>query len=274
MPSDNLFHEDAPLISVSNQSAEGNTRTCTTKDKPGGRSFGAARRLGPALAIALGGAMFGPLNGPAAAQMMLYENRLPDGFAYVRFVNTLPEAVTVKPVGFGDPVALGKGESDRVSAYYTVEKVTGRRLEIDLTGTGTTGHATFELKPAAFHTILIGREPNGASAKVVTDQAEMNQNRARLAFYNAVPGCVSATLQTASGGPSVFTGIASGAMRGRSVNPSSDVRLKAACGANPVAASLNVGRLEAGGQYSIWLMAPSGTPVAFLSENAIAPYLR
>ena len=228
----------------------------------------------PALAAVLGAAaLVGSVAGPAAAQVMLYENRLPDGFAYVRFVNTLPDAVTVKPAGFGDPVSLGKGEADRVSAYYTVEKVGGRKLEVDFADCAV-GHAMFELKPAVFHTVLIGREGAGGTAKVVADQSEINQSRARLAFYNAVPGCASAALQAAPGNASVFNGIAPGTMRGRSVNPSSDVHVKASCGANASAASLDLGRLDAGGQYSVWLMAPAGTPIAFRSDNMIAPYLR
>lgn len=235
----------------------------------------AGRTRSAAFAAALGtvAGFLASSAGSAAAQTMLYENRLPDGFAYVRFVNTLSDAVTVKPAGFGDAVTLGKGEADRVSAYYTVEKVTGRKLEVDLAD-GAVGHAAFELKPAVFHTILIGREGAGGTAKVVADQSEINQNRARLAFYNAVPGCASAALQAEPGNSSVFNGIAPGTMRGRSVNPSPDVHVKASCGASVSSASLDLGRLEAGGQYSIWLMAPAGTPIAFRSDNMIAPYLR
>ena len=237
--------------------------------RPAGPTWAAA-----VLTAALGTAAFlGSSAGPAAAQVMLYENRIPDGFAYVRFANTLSDAVTVKPAGFGDVVTLGKGEADRVSAYYTVEKVAGRKLEVDLAD-GAVGRAAFELKPAAFHTVLIGREGTGGTAKVVADQSEINQNRARLAFYNAVPGCASAALQAEPGNASVFNGIAPGTMRGRSVNPSPDVHVKASCGSGASSTSLDLGRLEAGGQYSVWLMAPAGAPIAFRSENMIAPYLR
>lgn len=233
--------------------------------------WGAAGR---ALLLACGATIASvALVAPVRAQVLLYENRLPDGFAYVRFANTLPEALTIKPAGFADTVTLGNEGASRVSPYYTVEKVAGRALSIDLTTGGTSGHAVFELKPAVFHTVLIGRDDKGTDAKVVADQSEINQTRARLAFYNAVPDCTAAGLQLDPGGSAVFSGIAPGSMRGRSVNPAAKARVKAACGASR-STSLDLGRLDAGGQYSIWLMAPSGPTVAFMSENTIAPYLR
>lgn len=210
---------------------------------------------------------------PANAQMMLYENRLPDGFAYVRFVNTLSDALTVKPDGFGDPVTLGTDGATRISPYYTVEKVAGRSLAVDLSAAKAAGHTVFDLKPGGFNTVLIGMEGTAAVTKVVTDQAEVNQTRARLAFYNAVPDCATAGLQLDPGGSSVFSGVAPGSMRGRSVNPAASAHVRAGCGAGRVA-TVNLGQLSAGGQYSVWLMAPAGTPVAFVSENTIAPYLR
>lgn len=212
-----------------------------------------------------------PLAGSGAqAQMLLYENRLPDGFAYVRFANTLPDALTVKPDGFADNVTLGTEGGTRVSAYYTVEKVAGRDLALDLKAKDTPSHATFQLKPGAFHTVLLGWD---GKAQVVTDQAEINQTRARLAFYNAEPDCTAAGLQLEPSGSAVFSAVAPGSMRGRSVNPIAKAKVKAGCGTKS-SVPIDLGELSAGGQYSIWLMAPAGTPVAFMSENTMAPYLR
>lgn len=210
---------------------------------------------------------------PARAQVLLYENRLPDGYAYVRFANATADALTVKPNGFADPVALGTDGAARVSSYYTVENVAGRSLAVDLTGAGATTHAAFEVKPGSYNTVLIGRDGATTAAKVVADQAEINQTRARLAFYNAVADCPAAGLQLEPAGTTVLSGVAPHAMRGRSVNPAAKARVRAACGATR-ATPLDLGQLSAGGQYSIWYMAPAGTPVAFVSENAIAPYLR
>lgn len=243
-----------------------------------GRSTQQRRGRGPRLrsALALAAAVLAVpclLAGPAAAQMMLYENHLPDGYAYVRFVNTLPDAVTIKPAGFADPVTLGADGASRVSSYFTVEKVAGRSLAVDLGAASASSHASFELKPGAFHTVLIAKDGSTATAKVVTDQAEINQTRARLAFYNAVPDCTAAALQLEPGGSSIFKSVKSGSMRGRSVNPAANAHVKAGCGTTR-SASLDLGQLSAGGQYSVWYMAPAGTPVAFMSENAIAPYMR
>lgn len=236
-------------------------------------STAARSRCRPAAGAAVLGlaALLAGLGGSAAqAQMLLYENRLPDGFAYVRFANTTPDALTVKPDGFADTVALGTDGGARVSPYYTVEKVAGRTLALDLTAKGVSGHAAFQIKPGAFHTVLLGP---GGKAQVVTDEAEINQSRARLAFYNAEPDCGAAGLQLEPSGTSVFSAVAAGSMKGRSVNPIAKAHVKAGCGMGRTV-PLDLGELSAGGQYSIWLMAPAGAPVAFMSENAIAPYLR
>ena len=210
---------------------------------------------------------------PAVAQIMLYENRLPDGYAYVRFANTLADALVVKPQGFADTLNLGTDGAARVSFYHIVEGVAGKTLVVDLAAGGISGVAKFELKPGAFHTVLIGKEGAALAARVVPDQAEINQTRARLAFYNAVPDCPAAGLQLDPGGQSVFSGVGPNSMRGRSVNPAANPHVRASCGTTRIA-PLDLGSLDAGGQYSVWMMAPAGAPVSFMSKNTIAPYLR
>jgi len=208
----------------------------------------------------------------AHAQVMLYENRLPDGYAYVRFANALPGNVTLKPEGVTDPLTLGAEGAARVSAYFLVENVAGRTFTAEFGG-ATPGLASFELKPGAFHTVLFEKTDSGVAARVVADQSELSQTKARLAFYNAIPDCAAAGLQLEPNGQSVFSGVGPNLMRGRSVNPAPNPRMRATCGSDR-AVSLDLGPLDAGGQYSVWLMAPGGVPIAFLSKNSIAPYLR
>lgn len=222
------------------------------------------RRIGAGVLLAAA------LCGPARAQTMLYPDRLPDGYAYVRFVNTGAEPVTVRPAGFGEAMTLGTDGAARVSSYRVVEGVAGRELEAQVSAGGRSGRGAFAVEPGSFDTVLVG--PDMALA-AVRDEAEVSQTRARLAFYNAAPGCAAATLQLDPGGRTVFAGVGPSAMRGRAVNPAEKVRLRAACSTGQSAA-LDLGEIGAGGQYSVWLMAPAGKATAFMSVNAIAPYLR
>lgn len=233
-------------------------------------SSGRARARRLALLAAL---LAAPLAGPRAqAQIMLYENRLPDGYAYVRFVNALPDKLNLKPVGVTDPLTLGVDGAARVSSYFIVENVAGRRFTAEFGG-ATPGQAGFELKPGAFHTIIFEPTAGGVAARTLTDSYELSQSKARLAFYNALPDCAAAQLQAEPSGQMIFSGVAADAARGRMVNPAPNPRARASCG-GAAAVALDLGPLEAGGQYSVWLMAPGGAPIAFLSKNAIAPYLR
>lgn len=229
------------------------------------------RRIGgPALAALLAGSVAACCCGRARAQTSLYPDRLPDGYAYIRFVNTSSEPVTVKPVGFGEAVSLGTEGAARVSAYRVVENVAGRKMEVDMTSGGRDGRGAFTVEPGSFDTVLV--EP-GLDLATVKDEAEISQTRARLAFYNAAPGCVAAGLQLDPGGRTVFAGVAPASMRGRAVSPTAKARLRATCPSGQ-AVSLDLGELNAGGQYSMWLMEPAGRRISFMSVNAIAPYLR
>lgn len=205
----------------------------------------------------------------ASAQMRLYE-RFPAGFALVRFASALPGDVMVKPESITEPMTLTTAGAGRISAYYGVEDVAGRTFFVELDGKS---RASFALTPGVFQTVLLERSEGGLAARVVIDQAELSQNKARLAFYNAVPDCAGANLQLEPDGQAIFSNVGPNLMRGRSVNPASNARVIASCGSAQTVA-LDLGSLDAGGQYSVWLMAPEGAPIAFVSKNTIAPYLR
>lgn len=202
--------------------------------------------------------------------MMLYEDRLPDGFAYVRFANATASSIALKPVGFADPLTLGASGADRVSAYYVVEKVAKRKLSVRL---DSAGQIDFELKPGAFQTVLIEKSGGSTNGEVVTDQMELSQTKARLSFYNGMPSCKDAALYLEPKGQAIFENVGPNAVRGRAVNPVANPKVQARCGPGQLA-SLDLGPLDAGGQYSVWLIDSSGTPTAFVSKNKIAPYLR
>jgi hypothetical protein len=206
---------------------------------------------------------------PAAAQVKLYENSLPEGFGYVRFVNTLPGAVELKP-SFGDTLKLGAEGADRVTAYHVVENVTNHVQTVAI----GQEKVEFTLKPASFNTAILTRDAAGVlQAHVLSEQTMFNQTRAHLSFTNATLDCAGASLVLEPGGQSVFGGVAPLAMKARDVNPIASAKVRAACGTAKIA-PLSLGELGAGGQFTVWLMAPAGAPQVFVARDSIAPYLR
>lgn len=199
---------------------------------------------------------------------MLYEQRLPEGFAFLRLANALPDAVTVKP-DFGPEVRLGAEGATRIGAYLIGEGVAGRPVILRVTEGATTTEVTIRVTAGGSNTVLLQRQGGGLVATVVRDTTEYNQTRARLTFYNAIPGCVEGALALAPAGTAIFTAVAPNAMRSRTINPVRATVLANCTGQQ--APPLALGALEAGGQYSVWLMAPAGVPVAFLARDTIAP---
>ncbi|WP_426957411.1 ABC transporter permease [Muricoccus radiodurans] len=237
--------------------------------RPAGRPTpGAAARLAHPLRAAMLGAalLLGGVAGPASAQPMLYEQRLPEGFAFIRIANALPEGATIRP-DFRDPVTLGGNGAERVSPYYVAEDVANRPVKFQVTIGGTTTEVQTTVKGGGLNTVILQRRGNELVATSVEDQQEYNQTRARLTFYNAVAGCDGGALALDPSGQSVFSGVGPMQGRTRSVAPAAAV-VRPSCG-NQRAANLDLGRLQAGGLYSVWLMAPQGQPTAFLVRDTI-----
>ncbi len=216
-----------------------------------------------ASAVALGA-------GPAAAQEALYGPQPPKGSAYVRFVNALPVAAALTP-DFLPAEQLGTGPADRVGAYFAVERVAGRALQLDIQAGGKTGHATLQADPGGFLTIVVQQTQAGAlAATPIADLAEFNQNRARLSFYNATADCPAGTLALDPGGQAVFQDVPAGGAKARSVNPV-NAQLRASC-TGRAAPPVTLGGMEPGSMFSVWLMAPDGKPTAFVTRDVATPY--
>lgn len=192
------------------------------------------------------------LAGPAVAQQFLYDPEPPAGSAFLRYVNATAGELAVRP-DFAPARPLGTTPDGRVSAYTIVERVAGRALAVD--------GQPLSLAPGSFNTLII----TGASRRLVVDQAEFNQLRARLTFYNATAECADGALLLAPGGQAVFQGVAPGEGRSRAVNPAA-ARLRASCG-GAEAPEFGLEGLVAGGMYSIWLMRPAGAPLGFMTRD-------
>jgi hypothetical protein len=209
-------------------------------------------------------------SGAAHAQEALYGKQPPRGSAFVRLVNATPGATTVT-ADFQAETHLGAGSADRVTPYQVVEKAADRALNFSAKEGGHEGHFTYKAPADGYVTIVMQQTPAGAITFVpIVDQAEFNQTRARLAFYNAAPGCAAATLGLDPGGPAVFQDVASGATKSRTVNPV-QATVRANCAAQP-GPTVALGGMELGASYSVWLMQPDGKAMLFMTPDALAKY--
>jgi hypothetical protein len=206
----------------------------------------------------------------AQAQESLYGPQPPKGSAYVRIVNALGQPIELKP-DFRSALKLGIKSEDRISSYDVVESVAGKALKLSFTVGGKPVSGSAQAEPDGFLTILI--EPDAAAgAKMVgvTDLSSFNQNRTRLSFYNAIPGCDGGQLTLVPGGQAVFADVAAGASKARAVNPVT-TQIAASC-ALGAAAPVQLEGLEAGGMVSVYLLSDGSKPTSFVAKDVLTPY--
>lgn len=208
----------------------------------------------------------------AGAQQVLYEPQPPAGSAYLRVVNATAAAVALRPALTG-PASLGIEPGQRISPYTVQEAVAGRAVEFSVAAAGgAAAQASLRLEPGSFNTLLVVAAASGLRLVPVVDQTQFNQTRARLSFYNATPSCAGGGLFLDPQGQAVFSDIEPGAARMRSVNPVS-AQVRVACGPGH-SAPFALGGMEPGGQYSVWMMAPDGQPIGFMTRDTTTPWRR
>jgi alginate O-acetyltransferase complex protein AlgF len=207
--------------------------------------------------------------GVAHAQEALYGPQPPKGSAYVRIVSALDAKADVKPE-FRAALSLGAGTSDRVSPYNVVEAVAGKKLSLSVSVDGKTVTGDASADPDGFLTILLLPDASGAKIVGISDEAEFNQTKTRLAFYNGIPGCDGGMLALDPGGQAVFKDVGPGQQKTRAVNPTT-ANVKASCG-DKTAESIGLSGLEAGGMNSIFLVSSGGKAQAFVVKDIATPY--
>jgi hypothetical protein len=222
------------------------------------------------MVAALIGASIATAGGAALAQEALYGKQPPRGSAFVRLVNATPAAAAIT-TDFQGEVHLGTAAADRVAPYTVVEKAADHPLTITVKEGGHEGHLTYKAPADGYVTIVVDQDPAGlVTLTPIVDQAEFNQTRARLAFYNAAPACASATLAVDPGGPAVFDGVAPATTKSRTVNPV-QATVRANCAGKP-GPTLALGGMQLGASYSIWLIQPGSEAVLFLTPDVSAKY--
>ena len=204
--------------------------------------------------------------GTASAQPMLYAQRLPEGTVYIRLASALPAAATVS-TDFAGSVSLGNTDATRISPYFVAEKAGGKTVALQVAEGSKTVTATIQPKSGAFITVVLEEKGSGVTAAIVTDKPEYNQLKARLSFYNATDDCGGGSL--AQGSRAVFSGLAPDTGQALSLNPVS-ATVVASCGSDK-AKPLDLGKLEAGGLYSVWMMRLGGQLISFMAHDTIAP---
>jgi len=209
---------------------------------------------------------------PAAAQQVLYEPLPPAGSAYLRIINATPDALQVRPSVTG-AATIGTENAQRISPYVVQENVADRAVAVLLQAGALRAELSLRLEVGSFNTLIVTAEGNALQARPFRDETQFNQVRARLAFYNAMGGCAQASLVLDPAGQAVFENVPLAEGRMRSVNPVT-AAVRATCGTQR-SQPFQLQGMEAGGVYSVWIMAPrGGAPITFMTRDTTTPWRR
>jgi alginate O-acetyltransferase complex protein AlgF len=196
----------------------------------------------------------------------LYDTGPAQDLALVRFVNAGTQPLTVKSGGNGSASA-----SLVVAPDAPVTDYQPARSDAPVTGQWQLGGRTLPIslrvKAGGSASAVAWADESGqlAGASFIEAPPQFDPQRASLAFYNADARCTAAALAAASSGtaPSsgtagvaIFENQAALATARRAVNPVK-LAVQARCNGQPVEGTVDLGSLQAGQRYSVFLV-PAG----------------
>lgn len=205
-----------------------------------------------ALRLAALGALLPALAGAAP---QLYDTGPSQDLALVRFVNAGAQALTVHSGGPAK-ASVVVPPSAPVTDYQPV------RSDAPVTGRWQLGQhelgISLRIASGGSASVLAWQAANGDIAGATFTEAPptFDPLRASLAFYNADARCTTGSLLAGTGNAVIFENQAALASARRAVNP---VKLAAhaTCNGRPVEGSVDLGSLQAGQRYSVFLV-PAG----------------
>lgn len=171
--------------------------------------------------------------------------------SFVRFLNLTDQALEVRS---SSKTSISIGTAKPSSDYFPVSSKA--RLKGLLVQGSAQKEIDFQIAAGEFLTVVgaAGKPGLLTISGVRENPDDFNALKASLAFYNLDAQCKDAGLAAVGRKVSVFDKVATGALQRRSVNPVS-LKVEASCAGQPVAGQLDLGMLEAGKRYSVFLAA-------------------
>lgn len=201
-----------------------------------------------ALAIALSGVS--GLNAHASG-IKLYPTGPAKDSSFVRFVNASVEGeLEVKAAGTN--VTLKLSTDSRASAYMPI--AAGSTIEGELKQGNNAQKIRLPIQPGEFLTVLGLQTSKGFHALEVREEGDgFTAVRASIAFYSLNDQCKAAAVQVAGRSVFLFEHVEVGKWLRRQINPV-PLSVQLSCDGESVGKPLDLGLLQAGERYSLFLV--------------------
>lgn len=213
--------------------------------------------------------------GPAwAAGPQLYESGPAQDAAFIRFVNATGGPLDI--VAGGRAGGSGSARRMTVGADKTAGAFMSIRPGAALQGRASQGGSTIDIAPkaAAGELLTVVFWPGKAGALGTATLAELpkdfNGLKASIAFYNLDDACADARLGVAGRDSMLFEHGAPRSQQRRPINPVV-LSVQPLCGTQPVGPRLDLGTLEAGQRYSVFVVPGKAERTAFWARDELSP---
>ncbi len=215
------------------------------------------------IALAAGLALAAPAG---AVDIPLYPTGPAQDAAFLRFADGLDEALRV--TASDSASALELDAQRRVSDYQMVPG--GTELSGTLTAGGEHAPVSLTLAPGEFVTVVGVRDQGGLAPLLLRETPEdFSAVKASVAFYNRNARCQPASVRVAGRQVDLFQDVAAGGQARRQVNPVA-LRVQLLCAGQPAGGPLDLGVLEAGERYTLFLVPGDPAHRFFHVKDAVA----
>jgi len=201
-----------------------------------------------------------------AADIPLYPTGPPEDSAFIRFVNGTTQSLQVVAYKGQSRLTLDAGQP--VSPFYPVT------ASGTIKGTLSSGKHQLPIRvkaqPGEFVTVVALPDVTGIRQVSVHDRPDdFNGLKASLGFFNLDGSCIDARLRPAGRNVDLFKGVGQGHLQRHSINPVK-LSLQLLCAGVNAGPALDLGGLEAGERYSVFLLPSSSGPRLLAATDALS----
>jgi alginate O-acetyltransferase complex protein AlgF len=183
----------------------------------------------------------------------LYDTGPGGDATFVRFLNTTEQALEVRS---SNKSGVSIRVAQPVTNYFPISPKV--RLKGALVQGSSQKDIDLAVKSGEFVTVVGTKAGGTLSLTAVTENPDdFNALKSSLAFYNLDAQCKVAGLLASGRGVAIFNQVPPATMQRRSINPVA-LAVEAQCGGQSVGAKLDLGTLDAGKRYSVFLLPGLG----------------
>ncbi len=200
-----------------------------------------------------------------AEEMALYPTGPSQDSSFVRFVNGTEQAITLTSSG-AKKIVLPLNQA--ATSFYPIA------AKSMLKGSFSSGKAQSDIalsvKPGEFASVIALTSPAGLKQVILREQPDdFNALKASVALYNADANCSNAALNVVGRAVNLFDKVPAGNLQRRALNPVK-ISVQLLCNAQKVSAPLDLGLLQAGQRYSVFVLPAKQTSRIFFTSDNIA----